>query len=86
MPYSYRNIGGVLISLLLAIESTGGYGTDSVMLGQTYGYLLSCRALLLPLAGTHFPSHPTEGRRLSGPKWLVTYQGCISVNSDPDPS
>jgi len=34
MPYSYRNIGGVLISPASAIEPTGGYGTDSVMLGQ----------------------------------------------------
>jgi len=45
----------------------------------TYGYLPSAEHCHCPLTSTHF--RPTEGRRLSQPKWLVIiYRGCIRVN------
>ena len=39
--YSEWSLGGVLISLSQAIEPVGGYTTESVTHGQTYGYLPS---------------------------------------------
>ena len=50
---------------------------------QTYGYLPNQTASPLPLGREFlidFISHPADGKRLSWPKWLVTYQVCIPAN------
>jgi len=71
----------LFMSLPYATEPIGEYATKCV----THGH---CDARLTVTFPTTPPwlvliSHPIEGRKLSWPQWLVTYQDGIPTNGHP---
>ena len=67
MPYSYRSVGEVLVSLSEATEPAGGHGRcDARLPSQLQSTVTAGRPV--------FISYLAHGRNLSWPEWLVTYQ------------